>query len=41
MVSANKIEILRIAETIAQEKMIEKEIVISQNNLTQLEEKNL
>ena len=29
MVSANKIEILRIAETIAQEKMIEKEIVIS------------
>jgi N utilization substance protein A len=28
MVSANKIEILRIAETVAQEKMIEKEIVI-------------
>ena len=29
MVSANKIEILRIAETVAQEKMIEKEIVLS------------
>ncbi len=29
MVSANKIEILRIAEAVAQEKMIEKEIVIS------------
>jgi len=29
MVSANKIEILRIVETVAQEKMIEKEIVIS------------
>ena len=29
MVSANKIEILRIAETVAQEKMIDKEIVLS------------
>ena len=29
MVSANKIEILRIAETVAQEKMIAKEIVLS------------
>ena len=29
MVSANKIEILRIAEAVAQEKMIDKEIVIS------------
>ncbi len=29
MVSANKIEILRIAETVAQEKMIDKQIVIS------------
>ena len=29
MVSANKIEILRIAETVAQEKMIDKSIVIS------------
>ena len=29
MVSANKIEILRIAETVAQEKMIETEIVLS------------
>ena len=29
MVSANKIEILRIAETVAQEKMIDKEIVIA------------
>ena len=29
MVSANKIEILRIAETVAQEKMIDKKIVIS------------
>ena len=29
MVSANKIEILRIAETVAQEKMIEKEIVLA------------
>ena len=29
MVSANKIEILRIAETVAQEKMIDKTIVIS------------
>ena len=31
MVSANKIEILRIAETVAQEKMIDKEIVLSGN----------
>jgi len=29
MVSANKIEILRIAETVAQEKMIDKMIVIA------------
>ena len=29
MVSANKIEILRIAEAVAQEKMIDKNIVIS------------
>ena len=29
MVSANKIEILRIAETVAQEKMIDKEIVLA------------
>ena len=29
MVSANKIEILRIVEAVAQEKMIDKEIVIS------------
>ena len=29
MVSANKIEILRIAETVAQEKMIDKAIVIA------------
>ena len=29
MVSANKIEILRIAEAVAQEKMIDTEIVIS------------
>ena len=29
MVSANKIEILRIAETVAQEKMIDKSIVIA------------
>ena len=29
MVSANKIEILRIAETVAQEKMIDKKIVLS------------
>ena len=29
MVSANKIEILRIAESVAQEKMIDKTIVIS------------
>ena len=29
MVSANKIEILRIAETVAQEKMIDKAIVIT------------
>ena len=29
MISANKIEILRIAEAVAQEKMIDKEIVIS------------
>ena len=29
MVSANKIEILRIAEAVAQEKMIDKSIVIA------------